>query len=57
MAVFFCIASSLKQTEDFLIFNYLFTLFLNMKTKDKTIHILKKGLTLYKITILVEKIY
>ena len=35
MAVFFYIASSLKKTEDFPTFNYLFTLFKNMKTKKK----------------------
>ena len=34
---FFYIASSLKKTEDFSTFNYLFTLFKNIKTKDKTI--------------------
>ena len=40
---FFFIASSLKKTEDFPIFNYLFTLFKNMKAKDKNIQILQKN--------------
>ena len=46
MAVFYYIAFSEKQTEDFQTFNYLFTLFQNikkMKTKDKTIQILQKN--------------
>ena len=40
--LFFDIASSYKQTGDFPAFNNLFNLFINMKTKVKTIHILKK---------------
>ena len=39
---FFFIASGYKKVEDFPTFNYLFTLFQNMKTKDKTIQILQK---------------
>ena len=41
--IFFYIASSLKKTEDFPTFKYFFTLFENMKTKDKTIQILQKN--------------
>ena len=43
MAVFFFyIAFRQKKTKDFPTFNYLFTLFKKMKTKDKTIQILQK---------------
>ena len=57
MAVF-DITSSYKQIWDFPTFNNLFALFINIKTKHKTIHILKKkDLKLYKIIILVEKFY
>ena len=54
---FFDIASNQKQTGDFSTFYNLFTLFLNMKTKDKTIHIQIKDLNLYKIAILIENFY
>ena len=38
-------------------FNNLFTLFMNMKTKDKTVHIQIKDLNSFKIAILLEKFY
>ena len=43
---FFYIASSQKQTGDFLTFNNLLTLFINIKIKDKTVFI-KKTILIY----------
>ena len=40
---FFYTAFSLKKTEDFPTFNYLFTLIKNMKTKYETIQIIQKN--------------
>ena len=44
--MFFYIASSLKQSRDFPTFNNLFNLFINVTTKDKSIHVIKKGFKL-----------